>query len=204
VQTTGLSLQGSKGWLFVKTNPAQPCFDLMHAKEEHFSTEMIEYLVQHYTTALPALPASQHPLISDLVANIITDACFLAQNTSKQGPSFVVMPTIGPAGTMVRLGEMLRWAREDNRCYSGDADCQAAYYGDTEATAMEHLYAPGKILGFVTPTLVGWNSEAATPAITGGMMAVVSTCDSSHSRESVFSTKYHPCVRAFPLFHDLC
>jgi hypothetical protein len=44
---------------------------------------------------------------------------------------------------------MLRWAREDNQCYAGDADCQAVY-SDGEATAMEHLYAPGQILGFMS------------------------------------------------------
>jgi hypothetical protein len=66
---------------------------------------------------------------------------------------------------------MLRWAREDNQRYTGDADCQAAY-GDNEATAMEHLYAPGKILGFVTPMPLHWSSKAEMP-----IMAVVSTGD---------------------------
>jgi hypothetical protein len=83
---------------------------------------------------------------------------------------------------------MLRWAREDNQRYAGDADCQASY-GDNEATAREHLYAPGKILGFVTLTPVDWNGETNS-ALLGGVMAFVSTCDFSHSRESVFSTKW--------------
>jgi hypothetical protein len=54
VQTTGLSSQGSKGWLFIKNNPERPCFDLRNdAKEEHFSDELVEFLVlvqvvQHY------------------------------------------------------------------------------------------------------------------------------------------------------------
>jgi hypothetical protein len=67
---------------------------------------------------------------------------------------------------------MLRWARKDNQRYAGDADCQAAY-GDNEATVREHLYAPGKILGFVTPTPVDWNGENDS-ALLGGVMAVVS------------------------------
>jgi hypothetical protein len=83
---------------------------------------------------------------------------------------------------------MLRWAREDNQCYAGDADCQVAY-NDNEAAAREHLYAPGKILGFVTPMPVDWNGETDL-ALLGGVMAGVPTCDFSHSGESVFSTKW--------------
>jgi hypothetical protein len=52
VQTTGLSPQASKGWLFILNNPARPCFSIgAHwkcAKEEHFSEEMVQFLVQHY------------------------------------------------------------------------------------------------------------------------------------------------------------
>jgi hypothetical protein len=63
VQTTGLSPQASKGWLYIENNPAQPCFCpcafRSNAKEEHFSLEMLEFLVQHYV----ALPGSQYPLI---------------------------------------------------------------------------------------------------------------------------------------------
>jgi hypothetical protein len=70
--------------------------------------------------------------------------------------------------------------REDNQRYARDADCQAAY-GDNEATVREHLYAPGKILGFVTPMPVDWNGETDS-ALLDGVMAVVSTCD--------FSTKW--------------
>ena len=83
---------------------------------------------------------------------------------------------------------MLRWAREDNQRYAGDADCHAAY-GDDEATALEHLYAPGKVLGFVAATPTDSNDETES-ALKGDMMAVVSTCDFSHSRGSVFSTKW--------------
>jgi hypothetical protein len=54
---------------------------------------------------------------------------------------------------------------------------------------MEHLYAPGKILGFVTPTPVDWNRERDSTLL-GEVMAVVSTCNFSHSQASVFSTKW--------------
>jgi hypothetical protein len=63
VQTTGLSPQASKGWLYIENNPSQPCFCpcafRSYAKEEHFSLEMLEFLVQHYAS----LPGSQYPLI---------------------------------------------------------------------------------------------------------------------------------------------
>jgi hypothetical protein len=56
--TTGLSPQASKGWLFILNNPARPCFSIgAHwkcAKEEHFSEEMVHFLVQHYAS-LPAI-----------------------------------------------------------------------------------------------------------------------------------------------------
>jgi hypothetical protein len=55
MQTTGLSKQGSKGWLFVNQNPAQACFDLMNVKEDHFSPQMVDYL-EHHFAALPASP----------------------------------------------------------------------------------------------------------------------------------------------------
>jgi hypothetical protein len=48
---------------------------------------------------------------------------------------------------------------------------------------------PVKSWVFVTPTPVDWNGETGS-ALLGRVMAVVSTCDFSHSRESVFSTKW--------------
>jgi hypothetical protein len=62
-------------------------------------------------------------------------------------------------------------------------------YGDDETIALQHLYAPGQILGFVRPTPVDWTFDNEIPVM-GDVMAVVSTCDYSHSRESVFSTKW--------------
>ncbi len=84
---------------------------------------------------------------------------------------------------------MLRWAREDNQRYAGNPECQAAY-GDDSTTAIEHLYAPGQILGFVCPTPFDWINDEETSQIDTVIMAVVSTCDFSHTRESVFSTKW--------------
>ena len=73
---------------------------------------------------------------------------------------------------------MLRWERENNQRYAKDVDCQAAY-GDDDAVATRHSYAPGKILGFVS-----------TSSKDPNVMVVVATCDYSHRRESVFSTKW--------------
>jgi hypothetical protein len=51
VQTTGLSSEGAKGWLFVDTqddqtldnHPTTPCFDLVYTKRELFSKEMVHF-----------------------------------------------------------------------------------------------------------------------------------------------------------------
>ena len=184
VQTTGLSSQGSKGWLFVDTNafPAVPCFDLMYSKADHFSDEMVDFLVEHYA----ALPASQPPVIGPY-CRPFHRRLHLSTEYKRSGAIFrghADYRQTGPWYDWV----MLRWAREDNQRYAGDADCQAAY-GDNDAMAKEHLYAPGRILGFVTPTPIDWTSDQETP-VTSGVMAVVSTCDFSHSRGSVFSTKW--------------
>jgi hypothetical protein len=55
-QSTKLSSQGAKGWLFVDihnhkktfTHPATPCFDLLYTKKELFSSNMVQLLVHHY------------------------------------------------------------------------------------------------------------------------------------------------------------
>ncbi len=138
VQTTGLSPQASKGWLYIENNPAQPCFCpcafRSNAKEEHFSLEMLEFLVQHYAS----LPGSQYPLIGPGLKSYHR-LVYLSTEYRHSGAIFcghVNYRLKGPWYNWV----MLRWAREDNQRYAGDADCQAAY-GDNEATAMEHLYA---------------------------------------------------------------
>jgi hypothetical protein len=185
VQTTGLSPQASKGWLYIENNPAQPCFCpcafRSNAKEEHFSLEMLEFLVQHYAS----LPGSQYPRIGPGLKSYHR-LVYLSTEYRRSGAIFCGHANYRSQGPWYNW-VMLRWARQDNQRYAGDADCQAAY-GDNEATAREHLYAPGKMLGFVTPTPVDWNGESDS-ALLGGVMAVVSTCDFSHSRESVFSTK---------------
>jgi hypothetical protein len=185
VQTTGLSPQGSKGWLFIENNPARPCFCACalwsNAKEEHFSYEMVEFLVQHYVS----LPGSQYPLIGPSLKSY-HQLVYLSTEYRRSGAILCGHANYCSKGPWYNW-VMLRWAPEDNQRYAGDADCQAAY-GDNEATAMEHLDAPGKILGFVTPAPVDWSCETDS-VLLGGVMAVVSTCDFSHSQESVFSTK---------------
>jgi hypothetical protein len=56
---TGVSLQASKGWLTIESNPAQPYFGRWNsANKDHFSAEMVNFLVQHYAS----LPVSPHSL----------------------------------------------------------------------------------------------------------------------------------------------
>ena len=89
---------------------------------------------------------------------------------------------------------MLRWEREDNYNYAQPVECRAGY-GDNDTIAANHLYAPGQILGFV---------EAADGC---GVSIVVSTCDFSHSKGSVFSTEWK---RSYvyhvgqPKTHNIC
>ncbi len=176
---TGVSLQASKGWLTIESNPARPYFGgWKSATEEHFSAEMVDFLVQHYAS----LPVAPHPLRLPGCTNV-----YICTEYKRAGAIFrghADYRSMGPWYDWV----MLRWAREDNQRYAGDADCQAAY-GDDEATALEHLYAPGKILGFVSEESANCDKETES-ASKGEMMAVVSTCDFSHSRDSVFSTKW--------------
>jgi hypothetical protein len=116
----------------------------MHAKQEHFTDEMVEYLLQHYA----ALPPSQNPLIGPGCCYYHRRLC-LSMEYKRAGARFRGHANYCQKGPWYDW-VMLRWACEDNQRYAGDADCQAAY-GDNEGTAMKHLYAPGKILGFVTP-----------------------------------------------------
>ena len=189
-QTTGLSSQGAKGWLFVDTHDDQtldnssatPCFDLRYTRKDFFSNEMVQFLVGHYA----AMPASENPIVGPGMRHYHR-RLFIGTEYKRAGAIFRGHANYrhnGPWYDWV----MLRWAREDNQRYAGDPDCQAAY-GDDETIALEHLYAPGRILGFVHPTPVDWINDQITP-LSGEVMAVVSTCDFSHSRQSVFSTKW--------------
>jgi hypothetical protein len=99
----------------------------------------------------------------------------------------------------------LRWAQEDNQQYPGDPEWQAAY-GDDATLASKHIYAPGRILEFVCPTPVDWINDQLTLEIDGVIFAVVATRDFSHTRVSVFSTKwqqsfvYHAGSQKIPYF----
>jgi hypothetical protein len=190
-QSTGLSSQGAKGRLFVDTHgyqlsdliPATPCFDLFHTKKELFSVEMIQFLIHHYAAG----PASENPLIGP-GGRHFHGRLFLSTEYKRAGTIFCGHADYRHNGPWYNR-VMLRWAQEDNQQYAGDPECQAAY-GDDPTIAIKHLYAPGQILGFVCPTPVDWINDHLTPEIDGVILAVVSTCDFSHTRESVFSTKW--------------
>jgi hypothetical protein len=93
VQTTELSPQASKGWLYIENNAAQPCFCpcafRSNAKEEHFSLEMLEFLVQHYAS----LPGSQYPLIGPVLKSY-HQLVYHSTEYRRSGPSSVAMPII--------------------------------------------------------------------------------------------------------------
>ena len=164
VQLPGLSSQGSKGWLFVKKYdllPSTGSLDLVNTKKEHFSEEMVECLVQHYA----AQPASHRPHIGP-GGQYYHRRLYLSTEYKRGKAIFrghADYRHTGPWYDWV----MLRWAREDNQRYAGDARCQAAY-GDDPTIAREHLYAPGKILGLVCPTPIDWISDTETPIVGGG------------------------------------
>jgi hypothetical protein len=184
--TSGLLFQAAKGVLFVDTHdnlPATPCFDRFLTKKENFSSEMIQFLVQHYAS----MPAPDIAPIGPGDKKFHR-RLFLSTEYKRAGTIFRAHANYrhnGPWYDWV----MLRWAREDNQRYAGNPECQAAY-GDDSTTAIEHLYAPGQILGFVCPTPFDWINDEETSQIDTVIMAVVSTCDFSHTRESVFSTKW--------------
>jgi hypothetical protein len=190
-QSARLSSQGAKGRLFVDTHgyqlsdllPATPCFDLFHTKKELFSVEMIQFLIHHYAAG----PASENPLIGP-GGRQFHRRLFLSTEYKQAGTIFCGHADYchnGPWYDWV----MLRWAREDNQRYAGDPEWQAAY-GDDPTIAIKHLYALGQLLGFVCPTPVDWINDHLTPEIVGVILTAVSTCDFSHTRESVFSTKW--------------
>ncbi len=195
-QSTGLSLQGAKGSLFVDIHedkkredkklfsyPATPCFDLFSTKKEHFNSEMIDFLVHHFA----CLPGSINPLFGP-GGRTFHRRLFLSTEYKRAGTIFRGHANYRHTGPWYDW-VMLRWAREDNQRYAGDPGCQAAY-GDDATLASKHLYAPGQILGFVCPTPVDWTDNGELTAESDGVIfAVVATCHFSHTRESVFSTK---------------
>jgi hypothetical protein len=182
---TGLSSQGAKGWLFVETNdnlPATFQFDLRNTKPDYFSTEMVQFLVEHYATlpphnTLPSGPGNRY----------CHRRLFLSTEYKRDGVIFRGHANYRHTGPWYDW-VMLRWSSDNHQQHASDASCHVAY-GDDETIALQHLYAPGQILGFVCPTPVDWTFDNEIPVM-GDVMAVVSTCDYSHSRESVFSTKW--------------
>jgi hypothetical protein len=190
IHTPGISSQAAKGWLFVdkpdnqsaNNLPATPCFDTYHTKEEHFNDDLVKFLVKVYA----ALPPSQTPLRGP-GGRFYHRRLFLATEYKRAGVIFRGHANYRSSGPWYDW-VMLRWAREDNVHYAGKADCHASF-GDEETIAKQHLYSPGRLLGFVCPTPLDWTEDKETLAM-DDIMAVVSTCDYSHYRGSVFSTKW--------------
>ena len=187
---SGISSQAAKGWLYVNTHydPTDPdtlpthCFDHYNTKAEYFSHEMVQFLIQHYAALPPAHNCHFGPGLLRFHRRLALSTEYKREGIIFRGHAHYRQR--GPWYDWV----MLRWAREDNQQYACPADCRASY-GDDETIATQHLYSPGQILGFVTPTPVDWISDEETPVV-GGVLAVVSTFDFSHSRGSVFSTKW--------------
>jgi hypothetical protein len=101
-----VSLQASKGWLMIESNPAQPYFGRWKpaANQDPFSAEMDNFLIQHYAS----LPVSLYPLKLPGRTNV-----YLCTEYKQAGASFcghADYPSMGPWYNWV----MLRWAREDN------------------------------------------------------------------------------------------
>jgi hypothetical protein len=145
---------------------------------------MIQFLVQH---CYAAMPASKTPLIGPGNQPFYRHS-FLSTEHKQAGVIFrghADHHHNGPWYNWV----MLRWAHEDNQRYTCDPNCQAAY-GDDTMIMIKYLYSPGQTLGFVCPVPVDWINYQLTPEIHGAIIAVVSTCNFSDSRESVFSTKW--------------
>jgi hypothetical protein len=109
---------------------------------------MVHFLVQHYAF----LPGSRNPLIVPVCTYVYLGTEYKWAGAIVCGCANYCL--MGPWYNWV----ILRWAPEDNQCYAGDADCQAAY-GDDEAIMMEHLYAGGKILGYVSAKSANWDKE---------------------------------------------
>ena len=134
---------------------------------------MINFLVSHYAALPAAIPPAAGPC-----GRIFHQRVCLGTEYNREGTIFRAHANYRHTGPWYDW-VMLRWAREDNRHYAQPISCQAGY-GDDETMAGEHLYAPGQILGFVQ-----------TPD-SDGVKAVVSTCEFSHDRGSVFSSKWKP------------
>jgi hypothetical protein len=202
VQTTGVSPQATKLCLLIKLWTKEPTYTIEGPQSDHFCTEFIQFLVGHYG----ALPGVSNVMGEGECRHhrLFISTKYVREKTIIQGDA-----------NYCQQGQwydwvMMRWEREDNKPrHAEDADCQAAYgddgdvatsnldadcqaaYGDDGDVATSNLYAPGKILGFMS-----------TSSMDPNVMVVVATCNYSHSRESVFSTKwqqsyvYHSCQQS--------
>ena len=162
-----LSDQGSKEWadiIFETNKPAKLRLDPKSKRHHHFSTDMIEFLQGHYGAFPPISETLEPPAVRLGTECKRAGTIFRGHANYRQD---------GPWYDWV----MLRWARENNVNYSTPPECHASF-GDDETVASDHLYAPGQILGFV--------ESPGNP----GVSVVVSVCDFSHTRGSVFSTKW--------------
>ncbi len=169
VQTAGISPQATKRLMLITMWSDEPKYEFEGPQSNHFGMEFIQFLVGHYAALLRVSNNDGH---SGLYQRLFISTEYVREKTIFRGDANYRLQ--GPWYDWV----MLRWEREDNQRHAGDVECQAAY-GDDDDVASSHLYAPGKILGFVSTSYTDPN-----------VMVVVATCDYSHSRESVFTTKW--------------
>jgi hypothetical protein len=170
VQTTGVSPLATKAFMIVHLGTDEPTHTIQSPQSNHFGTEFIQFMVGHYG-AIPSVSNGVHRE-ECMHHRLFVSTEYVREKTIFRGDANYRQQ--GPWYDWV----MLRWEREDNQRHAEDVDCQAAY-GDDDDVATSHLYAPGKILGCVS-----------TSSMDPNVMVVVATCDYSHRRESVFSTKW--------------
>ncbi len=170
VQTTGVSPQATKAYMIITLFEEEPSYVIQGLQSNHFGTEFIQFLVGHYG-ALPGVSKGGVG-VECLHHRLFVSTEYVREKTIFRGDANYRLQ--GPWYDWV----MLRWEREDNQRHAEDLDCQAAY-GDDDDVATGHLYAPGKILGFVS-----------TSSMDPNVMVVVATCNFSYSRGSVFSTNW--------------
>ena len=148
----------------------KPTYEIQSPQSNHFGIEFKQFLTGHYG-AFPGVSNGVHGE-ECLHHRLFVSTEYVREKTIFRGDANYRQQ--GPWYDWV----MLRWERENNQRHAEDLDCQAAY-GDDDDVATSHLYAPGKILGFVS-----------TSSMDPNVMVVVATCNFSYSRGSVFSTNW--------------